>query len=109
MSCISESVPFLTKRKVFDRVMAMRRLQEEKSLICKEMQQHWMVLTHKTSKLEALINEISSKCKKVLIYNILTNLHTNNTLPVSVFQFLLFSISHIQLSLWCFFNILVQF
>ncbi|XP_065140166.1 uncharacterized protein [Paramisgurnus dabryanus] len=57
----TESVPFPTKRKVFDRVMAMRRLQEEKSLLCKEMQQHWMVLTHKTSKLEALINEISSK------------------------------------------------
>ncbi len=108
MSRISESVPFLTKRKVFDRVMAMRHLQEEKSIICKEMQQHWMVLTHKTSKLEALINEISSKCKKVFIY-MLTNLHTNNTLPVSVFQFLMFSISHIQLSLWCFFNILVQF
>ncbi len=94
MSCISESVPFLTKRKVFDRVMAMRRLQEEKIIICKEMQQHWMVLTHKMSKLEALINEISSKCTKVFIYNMLTNLHTN-TLPVSVFQFLLFSI-HIQ-------------
>ncbi|KAI7789369.1 hypothetical protein IRJ41_000985 [Triplophysa rosa] len=57
----TESVPFLTKRKVFDRVMAVRRLQEEKSLICKEMQQHWMVLTQKSSKLEALISEISSK------------------------------------------------
>ncbi len=64
MSCISESVPFLTKRKVFDRVMAMRRLQEEKSLICKEMQQHWMVLTHKMSKLEALINELVLNVRK---------------------------------------------
>ncbi len=94
MSCISESVPFLTKRKVFDRVMAMRRLQEEKSLICKEMQQHWMVLTHKTSKLEALINEISSKCKKVFIYNILTNLHTNNTLPVCFSVLVVFNFTY---------------
>ncbi|XP_067309407.1 uncharacterized protein [Pseudorasbora parva] len=57
----TESAPFLTKRKVFDKVMAVRRLQEERCLICKEMKQHWTVLTHKLSKFEALMNEISSK------------------------------------------------
>ncbi|XDV16522.1 hypothetical protein PO909_016197, partial [Leuciscus waleckii] len=41
--------------------MAVRRLQEERGLICKEMKQHWTVLTQKMSKFEALINEISSK------------------------------------------------
>ncbi|XP_077050136.1 uncharacterized protein LOC143697094 [Siphateles boraxobius] len=59
--CSTELAPFLTKRKVFDKVLAVRRHQEERSLICKEMKQHWMVLTHKMSKFEALINEISSK------------------------------------------------
>ncbi|KAG1925938.1 hypothetical protein F2P79_025178 [Pimephales promelas] len=56
-----KSAPFVTKRKVFDKVMAVRRLQEEGGLICKEMKQHYTVLTHKLSKFEALINEISSK------------------------------------------------
>ncbi|XDV10923.1 hypothetical protein PO909_000026 [Leuciscus waleckii] len=41
--------------------MAVRRLQEERGLSCKEMKQHWTVLTQKMSKFEALINEISSK------------------------------------------------
>ncbi|KAG1952334.1 hypothetical protein F2P79_010255 [Pimephales promelas] len=59
--CSTESAPFVTKRKVFDKVMAVRRLQEEGGLICKEMKQHYTVLTHKLSKFEALINEISSK------------------------------------------------
>ncbi|XP_026066270.1 uncharacterized protein LOC113048617 [Carassius auratus] len=57
----TESAPFLTKRKVFDKVMAVRRLQEERGLICKEMKQHWTVMRQKISKFEALINDISSK------------------------------------------------
>lgn len=70
LTLFSESAPFLTKRKVFDKVMAVRRLQEERGLLCKEMKQHWTVLTHKMSKFEALINEISSKCKKVFKHNL---------------------------------------
>jgi len=48
--------------------MAVRRLQEEGGLICKEMKQHYTVLTHKLSKFERLINEISSKCKPLNIH-----------------------------------------
>ncbi|KTF86092.1 hypothetical protein cypCar_00022118 [Cyprinus carpio] len=58
-----ESAPFLTKRKVFDKVMAVRRLQEERGLICKEVKQHWTVMTQMMSKFEALINDLSSKCQ----------------------------------------------
>ncbi|XP_050958662.1 uncharacterized protein LOC127160024, partial [Labeo rohita] len=57
----TESSLFLTKRKIFDRVMAVRRLEEEKAVILKEMKQHWTVLIQKTSNFEELINEITSK------------------------------------------------
>ncbi|KAI2655906.1 Alanine--tRNA ligase [Labeo rohita] len=64
----NESGSFLTKRKIFDKVMAVRRLEEEKALILKEMKQHWNVLIQKTSKFEELINEITSKFNCQLYY-----------------------------------------
>ncbi|XP_039862225.1 uncharacterized protein LOC120717989 [Simochromis diagramma] len=33
-----------TKRKVFEKVMAVRRLREEEMILCREMQHHWTVL-----------------------------------------------------------------
>ncbi|XP_026044625.1 uncharacterized protein LOC113034359 isoform X1 [Astatotilapia calliptera] len=33
-----------TKRKVFEKVMAVRRLREEEMMLCREMQHHWTVL-----------------------------------------------------------------
>ncbi|XP_032391834.1 uncharacterized protein LOC116701895 [Etheostoma spectabile] len=35
------AVDFSTKKEVFDRVMAVRRLQEEKKILVKEIKQHW--------------------------------------------------------------------
>ncbi|XP_035528808.1 uncharacterized protein LOC118336301 [Morone saxatilis] len=37
----SGSADFSTKKEVFDRVMGVRRLQEEKKILVKEMKQHW--------------------------------------------------------------------
>ena len=43
--CISDSVDLKTKRKAFDTVMAVRRHEEEKKILVKEMNHHWKYLS----------------------------------------------------------------
>ena len=47
--CISGSVDFSTKKEVFVQCMAVRRLQEEKSILVREMRQHWDALKSRAS------------------------------------------------------------
>ncbi|XP_066504235.1 uncharacterized protein [Hoplias malabaricus] len=58
--CESESTDLLTKRRVFDKVMAVRRLQEEERVLCAEMMQHWRALITQALKLEELSRDIAS-------------------------------------------------
>ncbi|XP_062338343.1 uncharacterized protein LOC134037063 [Osmerus eperlanus] len=48
-----------TKRKVFEKVMAVRRLKEEEMLLCKEMQQHWTVMKAQHLKLGTISSNSS--------------------------------------------------
>ncbi|XP_066537108.1 uncharacterized protein [Hoplias malabaricus] len=58
--CESESTDLLTKRRVFDKVMALGRLQEEERVLCAEMMQHWRALITRALKLEELSRDIAS-------------------------------------------------
>ncbi|KAK7133235.1 hypothetical protein R3I94_015188 [Phoxinus phoxinus] len=52
---ISETAADLhTKRTVFEKVMAVRRLKEEEIIICKEMQQHWTAMKAQSMMLATL-------------------------------------------------------
>ena len=70
--CITGSVDFSTKKEVFVQCMAVRRLQEEKSILVREMRQHWDVLKARAN----VLSEVSlhqgegmwqSKCALLLI------------------------------------------
>ncbi|CAM4574539.1 unnamed protein product [Leuciscus chuanchicus] len=57
---ISETAADLhTKRTVFEKVMAVRRLKEEEVIICKEMQQHWTAMKAQSMMLATLSSNSS--------------------------------------------------
>lgn len=65
--CVTGTVDFSTKKEVFDRVMAVRRLQEEKKILVKEIKQHWDSLKAHASVLSELSllqseNTLQGKC-----------------------------------------------
>lgn len=49
-----------TKRKAFDLVMAIRRLEEERNIVTKEMQKHWQSLSTQTDRLNQLSSSLST-------------------------------------------------
>ena len=51
--CISDSVDLRTKRKAFDIVMAVRRLEEEKRILIAEMNKHWKSLCTRADTLKS--------------------------------------------------------
>ena len=53
--CVTGSVDYSTKREVFSKYMAVCRLQEEKSILLREMKQHWDVLKARAS----VLSEVS--------------------------------------------------
>ena len=53
--CFTDSVDLRTKRRVFDGVMAERRLREEKKILVLEMNRHWRSLTLRGDSLKELI------------------------------------------------------
>lgn len=68
---ITGSADFSTKKEVFDRVMGVWRLQEEKKILVKEMKQHWESLKAHARVLSELSHHQSedtmqSKCSLVL-------------------------------------------
>ncbi|KAK1886867.1 Carbamoyl-phosphate synthase pyrimidine-specific large chain [Dissostichus eleginoides] len=50
----SDSVDLKTKRKAFDIIMAIRRLQEEKKIVVTEMDHHWKALKARADSLKEL-------------------------------------------------------
>jgi len=55
-----DDVNLLTKKKVFDKVMLIRRLEEEKIILVQEAKQHWLYLRSQEHKLNSLLDSISS-------------------------------------------------
>ncbi|XP_070406340.1 uncharacterized protein [Nothobranchius furzeri] len=60
----SGSVDLRTKRRAFDLVMAVKRLQEEKKILMAEMNQHWKYLLHQMDSLKELSEEVSNAALK---------------------------------------------
>lgn len=52
--CFPDSVDFRTKRRAFDIVMSVRRLQEEKKILVTEMNHHWKSLSARRDSLKEL-------------------------------------------------------
>lgn len=53
-NCIPDSVDLRTKRKAFDSVMAIRRLEEEKKIVVAEMAKHWKSLSTRADTLNEM-------------------------------------------------------
>lgn len=53
-SCIPDTVDLRTKRKAFDIIMSLRRLQEEQKIVVAEMNQHWKYLSTRAETLREL-------------------------------------------------------
>lgn len=55
--CIPDSVDLRTKRKAFDLVMAVRRLEEEKRILVAEMHKHWKCLCTRADTLKLMSSQ----------------------------------------------------
>lgn len=58
--CIPDSVDLRTKRKAFDIVMAVRRLEEEKRILIAEMNKHWKSLFSCADILKQMSSQLSN-------------------------------------------------
>lgn len=58
--CIPDSVDLRTKRKAFDIVMAVRRLEEEKRILTAEMNKHWKSLCSRADTLKQMSSKLSN-------------------------------------------------
>lgn len=58
--CIPDSVDLRTKRKAFDIVMAVRRLEEEKRILIAEMNKHWKSLCSRADTLKQMSSKLSN-------------------------------------------------
>ena len=58
--CIPDYVDLKKKRKAFDTIMAVRRLQEEKGILVTEMEHHWRTLSACAHDLKELACIVSS-------------------------------------------------
>lgn len=55
-----DDVSLLTKKKVFDKVMLIQRLEEEQTVLVQEAKQHWVHLRSQEHKLNSLLDTIIS-------------------------------------------------
>ncbi|XP_057186021.1 uncharacterized protein LOC130551973 isoform X2 [Triplophysa rosa] len=55
-----DDVNLLTKKKVFDKVMLIQRLEEEQTVLVQEAKQHWLFLRSQEHKLNSLLDTIIS-------------------------------------------------
>ena len=70
LSVHSDGVDFLTKKKLFDKVMLIRRIAEEEMILVQESKQHWHNLKKREDGLKTLLANVNADGK-------------NNTLPLS--------------------------
>lgn len=60
-NCIPDAVDLKIKRKAFDVVMAIRRLEEEKKIVLSEMAKHWKSLSTRADTLKEMSSQLSSE------------------------------------------------
>ena len=58
---IPDSVDLRTKRRAFDLVMSVRRLEEEKIIVVTEMNQHWKALCNQANSLREMSSQLSNE------------------------------------------------
>lgn len=66
--CITDSADLRTKRKAFDIVMAVRRLEEEKGILIAEMNKHWKSLCTHADTLKQMSSQLSVTSGIYLLY-----------------------------------------
>jgi len=59
--CIPDSVDLRTKRRAFDSIMSVRRLEEEQKILVAEMDHHWKSLSARSDTLRELSCLFSSE------------------------------------------------
>lgn len=59
--CIPDSVDLRTKRRVFDIIMSVRRLEEEQKILVAEMDHHWKSLSTRADTLRELSRMFASE------------------------------------------------
>lgn len=85
--CFLDIVDLRTKRRAFDTVMAVRRLQEEKEILVMEMNHHWKSLSSRGDSLKELsclvsratMQSMYSKCYIARMYISVTDDKVTNT------------------------------
>lgn len=65
--CVDD-VNLLTKKKVFDKVMLIQRLEEEQTIVVQEAKQHWLYLRSQEHKLNSLLDTIISGGKNLIFF-----------------------------------------
>ncbi len=63
-----DDVNLLTKKKVFDKVMVIQRLEEEQTILVQEAKQHWLYLRCQEHKLNSLLDTIISGGKNLKMF-----------------------------------------
>lgn len=63
-----DGVNLLTKKKVFDKVMLIQRLEEEQIILIQEAKQHWLYLRSQEHKLNGLLDSIISDGKNLKMF-----------------------------------------
>ena len=61
MDAFLDGIDFLAKKKVFDNVMHVKRLEEEVKILATEVRQHWEYLKKREHDLSGLFTSIEGK------------------------------------------------
>ena len=77
--CFSDSVDLRTKRRAFDLVMAGKRIQEEKIILQREMNQHWRSLGNRADSLKELSCLVSRATTELMFLTCITFMYTSKT------------------------------
>ena len=77
--CFSDSVDLRTKRRAFDLVMAGKRIQEEKMILQREMNQHWRSLGNRADSLKELSCLVSRATTELMFLTCITFMYTSKT------------------------------
>lgn len=75
--CIPDSVDLRTKRKAFDIVMAVRRLEEEKRILIAEMNKHWKSLCTRADTLKHMSSQLSNVTSGTVCICVILGIHYN--------------------------------
>lgn len=75
--CIPDSVDLRTKRKAFDTVMAVRRLEEEKRILIAEMNKHWKSLCTRADTLKQMSSQLSNVTSGTVSICVILGIHYN--------------------------------